>query len=100
MQIPEEFNQFVIGIYPGIPRDGDSLESLAAAGLEMSSAKERRVVLAFLNELLDGGYSDADIEDAWNAQSPSYNFSAGGHRVFLEIVRRQIIADKDNKLAG
>ena len=100
MQIPEEFNQFVIGIYPGIPRDDGSLESLAAAGLEMSSAKERRVVLAFLNELLDGGYSDADIEDAWNVQSPSYNFSAGGHRVFLEIVRRQIIANKDRKLAG
>ncbi len=98
MQIPEEFNQFVTGIYPGIPRDDHSLDSLAAAGLEMSSAKERRVVLAFLNELLDGGYSDADIEDAWNAQSPSYNFSAGGHRVFLEIVRRQIIADKDRKL--
>jgi hypothetical protein len=98
MQIPEEFNQFVIGIYPGIPHDGKSLESLAAAGLEMSSAKQRRVVLAFLNELLDGGYSDADIEDAWNVQSPSYNFSAGGHRVFLEIVRRQIIANKDRKL--
>jgi hypothetical protein len=98
MQIPEEFNQIVTGIYPGIPREGDSLESLAAAGLEMSSAKERRVVLAFLNELLDGGYSDADIEDAWNVQSPSYNFSAGGHRVFLEIVRRQIIAEKDGKL--
>jgi hypothetical protein len=98
MQIPEEFNQFVIGIYPGIPHDWKSLESLAAAGLEMSSAKERRVVLAFLNELLDGGYSDADIEDAWNVQSPSYNFSPGGHRVFLEIVRRQIMADKDRKL--
>lgn len=97
MQIPEEFNQFVTGIYPGIPRDGDSLESLAAAGLEMSSAKERRAVLAFLNELLDGGYSDGDIEHAWNVQSPSYNFSAGGHRVFLEIVRRQIIAEKDQK---
>ena len=97
MQIPEEFNQFVIGIYPGIPHDWKSLESLAAAGLEMSSAKERPVVLAFLNELLDGGYSDADIEDAWNMQSPSYNFSAGGHRVFLEIVRRQI-TNKDRKL--
>src|SRR4051812_19481280 len=97
MQIPEEFNQFVTKIYPGIPRDDDSLESLAAAGLDMSSAKERRAVLAFLNELLDGGYSDADIEDAWNVQSPSYNFSAGGHRVFLEIVRRQIIANNDPK---
>jgi hypothetical protein len=97
MQIPEEFNQFVTKIYPDIPHDW-KFESLAAAGLEMSSAKQRRAVLAFLNELLDGDYSDADIEDAWNVQSPSYNFSAGGHRVFLEIVRGQIIVDKDRKL--
>jgi hypothetical protein len=98
MKIPEEFATFVKCIYPGIPRASGSLESLAAAALEDSDVNERRVVLAFLNELLDGGYSDADIEDAWNVQSPSYNFSAGGHRVFLEIVRRQIIADKDRKL--
>jgi hypothetical protein len=94
MQIPEEFATFVKGIYPGIPHDWKSLESLAAAGLKRSGANERRVVLAFLNELLDGGHPDAVIEDAWNMHSPSYNFSAGGHRVFLEIVRRQIIADK------
>jgi hypothetical protein len=99
MQIPKEFGTFVKGIYPGIPRASGSLESLAAAGLEMSDASERRAVLAFLNDLLDGGHPDADIEDAWNVQSPSYNFSAGGHRVFLEIVRRQILADKDGKLA-
>jgi hypothetical protein len=98
MQIPEEFRQFVTGIYPSIPHDHKSLESLAAAGLEMSSARERSGVLAFLNELLDGGHPDADIEYVWNVQSPSYNFSAGGHRVFLEIVRRQIIADKERKL--
>jgi hypothetical protein len=98
MQIPEEFGAFVKGIYPGIPHDRKSLASLAAAGLEMSGAGERHAVLAFLDELLDGGHPDADIEYAWNVQSPSYNFSSGGHRVFLEIVRRQIIADKDRKL--
>jgi hypothetical protein len=98
MKIPYEFEQFVGCIYPGIPHTSGSLESLAAAALEHKVANERHVVLAFLNELLDGGYSDADIEDAWNVQSPSYNFSAGGHRVFLEIVRRQIIAEKDRRL--
>jgi hypothetical protein len=91
MQIPEEFEQFAKGIYPGIPHDWKSLDSLAAAGLEMSSAKERRAVLAFLNELLDGGHPDADLEYAWNVQAPSYNFSPGGHRIFFEEVRRQII---------
>jgi hypothetical protein len=98
MKIPYEFAQFVGCIYPGIPRTSGSLESLAAAALEHWGANERRVVLAFLNQLLDGGHPDADLEYAWNVQSPSYNFSPGGHRVFFEIVRRQIIADKDHKL--
>jgi hypothetical protein len=100
MKIPYEFEQFVRGIYPEHPVGSESLESLAAAALEHKVANERRVVLAFLNELLDGGHPEADLEYVWNVQSPSYNFSAGGHRVFFEIVRRQIIADKDCKLAG
>ncbi len=98
MKIPYEFEQFVGCIYPGIPRESESLEGLAAAALDDWGAHERRVVLAFLSELLDGGHPDSDLEYAWNVQSPSYNFSAGGHRVFFEIVRRQIIADKDRKL--
>jgi hypothetical protein len=28
----------------------------------------------------------------WSAQSPRYNFSPGGHRVFFEELRRQIVA--------
>jgi hypothetical protein len=52
MKIPYEFEQFVGCIYPGIPYTSGSLESLAAAALEHKVANERRVVLAFLNELL------------------------------------------------
>ena len=100
MKIPYEFEQLVRGIYPGIPHEFGSLESLAAAALEHKVANERRVLLAFLNELLDGGHPDADLEHAWNVQSPSYNFSAGGHRVFFEIVRRMILEDKDGVLAA
>jgi hypothetical protein len=81
MKIPYEFEQFVGCIYPGIPRASGSLESLAAA-LEDWGANERRVVLAFLNELLDGGHPDVDLEYAWNVQSPSYNFSAGATGCF------------------
>ena len=98
MKIPYEFEQFVGCIYPGIPRASGSLESLAAAALEDWGANERRVVLAFLNELLDGGHSDAELEYVWRKQSPRYSFSPGGHRVFFEEIRRQIIADKDRKL--
>jgi hypothetical protein len=100
MKIPYEFEQFVGCIYPEHPVGSESLESLAAAALELKVANERRVVLAFLNELLDGGHSDAELEYVWRKQSPRYSFSPGGHRVFFEEIRRQIIADKDRKLTG
>ena len=100
-KIPEEFNQFVTLMHPDIEYETGSLESLAEAGVKVSSGnhRQRPVVLAFLNELLDGGYSDAEIALVWNAQSPTYNFSLGGHRVFLEICRRLIIAEKHGKVA-
>jgi hypothetical protein len=98
MKIPYEFEQLVGCIYPEDPGESVSLESLAAAALEHKVANERRVVLAFLNELLDGGHSDAELEYVWLKQSPRSSFSPGGHRVFFEEIRRQIIADKDRKL--
>ena len=91
MKIPEAFEQFVGLIYPESPRESDSLESLAAAALEDSGGNDLRPLLAYLNELLDGGHSDAELQYVWSAQSPRYNFSPGGHRVFFEEIRRQII---------
>jgi hypothetical protein len=46
-------------IYPGVPHESGSLESLAAAS--MWGAHERYVVLAFLSEPLDGGHPDNDL---------------------------------------
>jgi hypothetical protein len=92
MKIPEAFEQFVRSIYPESPRESDSLESLAAAALEDSGGNDLRPLLAYLNELLGGGHSDAELRYVWSTQSPRYNFSLGGHRAFFEEVRRQIIA--------
>jgi hypothetical protein len=99
MKIPYEFEQFVGCIYPEDPRESESLESRAAAALEDWDGNDRRPVLAFLNELLDGGHSDAELQYVWSKQSPRYSFSLGGHRVFFEELRRQIMADKNRKLA-
>src|SRR4051794_29568455 len=96
MKIPEAFEQFVGLIYPESPGESGSLESLAAAALEDSGGNDLRPLLAFLNELLDGGHSDAELQYVWSAQSPRYNFSPGGHRVFFEEVRRQIIERQRN----
>jgi hypothetical protein len=91
MKIPYEFEQFVGCIYPVDPRESESLESRAAAAIEDWAGNDLRPVLAFLNELLDGGHSDAELHYVWRRQSPIYDFSPGGHRVFFEELRRQII---------
>src|SRR4051812_20796512 len=76
MKIPYEFEQFVGCIYPEDDRhESVSLESLAAAALADSASHDRRPLLAFLNELLDGGHSDAELEHVWLKQSPRSSFS-------------------------
>ena len=92
MKIPQAFEQFVRSNYPETPGVADSLESMAAAAIEDSYGNDLGPVLAYLNELLDGGDSDAELQYVWSAQSPRYNFSPGGHRVFFEELRRQIVA--------
>jgi len=62
MKIPQAFEQFVRSIYPETPGVADSLESLAAAAIEDSYGNDLGPVLAYLNELLDGGHSDAELQ--------------------------------------
>jgi hypothetical protein len=90
MKIPEEFEQLVRGIEPEGPKL-ESLQSLASAALRYQDDDDLRAVLAYLNELLDGGHSDAELHYVWSAQSPRYDFSPGRHRVLFEELRRQII---------
>src|ERR1044072_1105933 len=91
MKIPEEFEQVVRGIDPEGPKL-EALQSLAAAALRHWDDEDLRPVLAYLNELLNGRHSDAELNYVWSAQSTRYAFSSGGHRVVFEEIRRQIIA--------
>jgi hypothetical protein len=91
VKIPYEFEQVVRGIDPEGPKL-ESLQSLAAAALRHWDDNDLRPVLAYLNELLNGRHSNAELHYVWRAQAPRYDFSPGGHRVFFEELRRQIIA--------
>ena len=90
MKIPEEFEQLVRCIEPEGPKL-ESLQSLAAAALRYRDDDDLRAVLAYLNEMLNGRHSDAELQYVWRVQAPRYDFSLGGHRVFFEELRRQII---------
>jgi hypothetical protein len=55
--------------------------------MELKSEKSRNVIRQFLDELLSGRHTDAEIAEIWRRQYPSYDFLDGGHRPFLEEVR-------------
>ena len=48
------------------------------------------MIRRFLDELLSGRYSDEEIQEVWQRQYPSYDFSAGGHRVFFTMIREAL----------
>lgn len=87
IEVPYEFEQFVKFFYPG-SNDGTSTHK---EWIERNFAFENpgwgEVIRRFLDELLSGRYTDAEIEEVWRRQCPSYDFSEGGHRFFLMEVR-------------
>ena len=94
MHIPPEFHQLAIAFYPG-SRDevGDpSLEAwIEWVVREFGVDKDKQVIMAFLNELLDGEHDDDEIQLVWDRTSPSVQFSPPrGTRLFLELVRERI----------
>lgn len=44
----------------------------------------------FLDELLSGRYSDAEIREVWQMQYPSYDLTPGGHRFFFALTREAL----------
>jgi hypothetical protein len=93
IEIPYEFEQFVKRFYPGSNDGITSHQEWIGRNLAFVDALSRDVIRRFLDELLSERYTDADIEDVWRRQSPSYDFSEGGHRFFLTEVR-DLIGDR------
>jgi hypothetical protein len=87
MHIPYEFEQFVKAFYPGSNDGITSHQEWIEQNLAFFDTRARIVIRQFLDELLSERHTDADIEEAWRRQSPSYDFSEGGHRFFLTEVR-------------
>lgn len=90
MDIPYDVQQLFTLFYPG-SRDefstrGEWIESVVGS----FKGERKKIIRSFLDELLSGRYSDVEIAQIWRSVSPSYDFSDGGHRVFLAEVRRVI----------
>lgn len=87
MEVTEDIRQLIGLFFPG-SRDGFTTnEEWIADVVGSFSAKRKENIRNFLDELLSGRYSDAEIAEVWRSVSPSYDFSDGGHRFFLSQVR-------------
>ena len=78
MEVPYEVEQLIKGFYPGSAREYATREEWIAAHLAKKNDWQKEVIRRFLDELLSGRYSDEEIQEVWQRQYPSYDFSAGG----------------------
>jgi hypothetical protein len=87
MDTPRAFHKFSGFFYPRGYEEFASEDEWIAHNFNVLSAQERAILKQFLDELLSGPYSDADLADIWASTTPTYDFRRGGHRVFFKKVR-------------
>jgi hypothetical protein len=94
MKIPEEFRNLAISFYPGSWEEvADPTEEAWVdwVGQNFCTPDRRRIVRAFLDELLDGTPDDAELKLAWDMTSPSYQFGGeGAMRRWLTLIRDRL----------
>jgi hypothetical protein len=90
MDVPEEFHRLCISFYPHSHERYASEDEWIAGTLAFFRGPEKQVLNKFLNELLSGRHSDAELERVWQDTYPTYGFRPGGLRVFLTKIRDTI----------
>jgi hypothetical protein len=90
MEVTEDIRQLFALFYPGSRDEFMTDEEWIADVVGSFSAKRKENIKKYLDELLTGRHSDAEIAEAWRSVSPGYDFSEGGHRIFLTQVRSMI----------
>ena len=91
MEVPREVQTLVKAFYPRSEDEYTTREEWVAGTLKrFFNDQERAVIRRFLDELLSGRYSDEEIQEVWRMQYPSYDFTPGGHRYFLALIREAL----------
>ena len=90
MRIPAEFQLLVTCFYQGSDKEFSSLEDWAAMALRLSEQERSPIVKQFLDELLSGRYSDAELQRVWWDCGPDYEFADDALRTILTLLRDAI----------
>lgn len=91
MQIPDTFYEFCLRLHQdSFILYGREPEAVAAGALQYMSKEEKVALRAFLDHLLTGKYSDAQLQEIYRKGDADLWFSDESLRYFLELVRAAI----------
>lgn len=88
LPIPDEFRQFA-GFYYWEYEDGPITMNELTYRTAETASKGRSIdaLIAFLDTLLDGDATDADLQRIWYRAHPNWDVLLGGHRRFFNEIR-------------
>jgi hypothetical protein len=87
IHIPDEFMQVADTFYQGSYRPGMTAQEWIASRMGYYDGDIRLAARGFLGELLNGKYSDKQLQEVWSITSPDYCFSDKDLRIFLTMIR-------------
>jgi hypothetical protein len=86
--IPDEFNEFCRHFHQDVTRIYSTPEPMIAAALSSMNEQQKNVVRQFLDELLSGRHTSAEIKGVWRRTPADIYFTkAKGVLAFLQLVR-------------
>ena len=91
VQIPQEFFDFCLYLHQDSKEVyGETIEKIITGALRHMDVKRRLTLKKFIDELLAGGYSDADLVKIYGSTDAELGIHDGGMRNFLSMVRSTI----------
>lgn len=95
MIVPQEFKRLAERFYQGSDEDVSTPDEWVLQAVRGLNSRQKAVVKSFLDRVLSGSYSGADLQRIWNDTSADYDFRKDDHlRTFLTLIRDMIERDR------
>ena len=89
-QAKDEFEMLCKLFYQGSRDDHPSFDAWVEATVQERGAEGKILIKKYLDDLFARSPTDDELERRWQATSPSYGFSKGGHRLLFETILAKI----------
>ena len=86
MNVPSEFEQVAVGFLPNYGEPWLTGRDMVNAAVIGQTRSTRLACKQFLDQILNDGTSDAELNRIWNSTSPIYWFAEKSIRSFLTVL--------------